>query len=300
MFDSDKKEKLRLEARDRMLKILVFVFVVHLGLVFIPLIFSLVTDWLKPPKQNAFRVKIGGRELSHGPEVGPPERKRPGAPGPSATPAKKPDPTPTPKPTPKPAPKPTPKPKPVQKKPTPKKAVPKKTTAKKPVQKKTADKKQNTKKPAKPQMSEADKKKAEMERLQNEVYRPSGGGTNFNKNVPIGTRDRAQEYGKQDNRTPGGGATESEEEYGKILVNYIKMRWSEPPKTLLGDSRPSVKIELDIMADGRVASSRIVKASGNSAMDRSVKALLDVLDRVPTPLNGRPIKIPDVTLQVED
>jgi len=113
-----------------------------------------------------------------------------------------------------------------------------------------------------------------------------GGGTNHNIAVPIGNADRAQAYGKQNNGTPGGGATGEDEAYWTRLGNYVKMRWTEPPGSLLGTTRPTVTIELSIAADGRVTGSRIIRRSGNRAMDDSVERMLAGLDRVPAPSHG--------------
>ncbi|UKI30198.1 MAG: hypothetical protein L6W00_19810 [Lentisphaeria bacterium] len=57
--------------------------VIHLLILFGPIGYLAFENWRNPPEENAFRVKIGGRELSHDWEVGPPER-RPPSPNPGA------------------------------------------------------------------------------------------------------------------------------------------------------------------------------------------------------------------------
>ena len=286
--DHAKKEQI---ARLRY-KICTAVLALHILVVGIPVFWGILDNFFRPPKLNAFRVKIGPKELSHAPEVGPPERKRPGGspPAPQAPAPKTPEKpipqepkveVPAPKPKPKPKPKAKPKPKPKAK---PKaKPVPKaKPTAKaKPVPK------------AKPEA----KPKAKPRDLQSEVYRPAPGtnefkvpgqgGRNFNRNVPIGSRDRGQEKGPADYRTPGGGLSEKMEQYNRNAARYLKHRWAQPPKSLLGDTLPSVVIELDIAADGRVFGKRIITLSGNTAMDDSVRRMLQQLDRMPTPPEGK-------------
>ena len=77
------------------------------------------------------------------------------------------------------------------------------------------------------------------------------------------------------------------EKYGKNLVRYLKSRWTYPPKSLLYGKTPVVLIELDIAADGRVVGKKIVKRSGINAMDQSIELMLDQLDRIPAPPDGR-------------
>ena len=104
----------------------------------------------------------------------------------------------------------------------------------------------------------------------------------------MGSRNAAQSYGnKFDNRTPGGGATQSMEKYGKNLVIFLKAKWTPPSKVLLFGKTPVVLVELDIAANGRVISKKIVKRSGVNAMDQSIEIMLNQLDCVPIPPDGR-------------
>ncbi len=123
---------------------------------------------------------------------------------------------------------------------------------------------------------------------QSQVYQ--GGGTNYNPNVPIGTRNTGQELGKQDNRTPGGGRDAALARYMENAGRYLKTRWIAPPRSLLGDRLPEVLIELEIAADGRIRGKRIIRASGSGAMDESVKRMLEVLDRIPAPPSAMTLK----------
>ena len=106
--------------------------------------------------------------------------------------------------------------------------------------------------------------------------------------MPIGNRDAAQIYGKKaDHGTPQGGLTADEQAYQQKLGMFLKTKWSQPSKTLLGDTLPSTTIEISIAADGRMLSAKIIKSSGNRVMDESVKRMISILDRLPAPINGR-------------
>jgi TonB family protein len=92
------------------------------------------------------------------------------------------------------------------------------------------------------------------------------------KNVPV-TR--------VSNKTDNYGAS-----YESQLSSFIYRIWETPAKNLLGNKNPEVTIELDIDSAGRVTGSKILKLSGVSAMDNSVKKLLTQLSKVIPPRNG--------------
>lgn len=285
-------------------KIFTHVLVIHLLILFGPIGYLAFENWRNPPEENAFRVKIGGRELSHDWEVGPPER-RPPSPNPGAAAPEPAAPEPeVPEPAPRVAEPAAPKiaPPPRIKEP----AAPKvKRTARQQAKPKTKPKpktrpkssaKQSSRSTAKPKSSSRSRtstRPRNVEEAQRQVYRPGnsgkiGGGSNYNSAVPIGSRDVGQAYGNPDHRTPGGGAKdEFDMRYGIRVGNYLKYRWTQPPRSLLGDRLPEVLIQLSIAADGRVTDARVLKPSGVKAMDESIKRLLANLDRVPTPPNGK-------------
>lgn len=291
-------------------KIFTHVLVIHLLILFGPIGYLAFENWRNPPEENAFRVKIGGRELSHDWEVGPPERRPPSpnpgtaAPEPAAPEPAAPEPE-VPEPSPRVAEPAAPKiaPPPRIKEP----AAPKvKRTARQQAKPKTKPKpktrpkssaKQSSRSTAKSRQSSSRSRTStrprNVEEAQRQVYRPGnsgkiGGGSNYNSAVPIGSRDVGQAYGKPDHRTPGGGAKdEFDMRYGIRVGNYLKYRWPQPPRSLLGDRLPEVLIQLSIAADGRVTDARVLKPSGVKAMDESIKRMLANLDRVPTPPNGK-------------
>lgn len=265
------------------------VVVLHCLLIFGPLGFMIFRNWLSP-QESAFKVKLMG-PLSTGEEVGPPSRLRntpdpgplppePSPPEPSPPEPQKPTPPEPPRP---PAPKPPPVPKQTVKKPTPKPPPVPKQAVKKPTPPKQAVKKPVPSKPV-PRKLTAEEQVALTRKAATKYG--DGGGTNTNIAVPIGNADRAQTLGPQNNGTPGGGVSDEEKAYWDRLGNYVKMRWTQPPGSLLGDNRPTVTIELSIAADGRVSGSRIIRRSGNRPMDDSVERMLAALDRVPTPSAG--------------
>lgn len=272
-----------------------FVVMIHAGLVLGPLWFFDLFEKRKP-KQEMFRVKIGGKELSKGPMVGMPERvpPRPPAPPEPEVPFSPPKPPPAePRiPVVKPKPKP-PKPKAVKKaKPkTVKKAVPKakpKAVKKKvkPAPKKTVKPRPEPRVPVK---KKTVKKKVVRRDPMDDVYKDPN-PPNLNPRVPVGTANRAQKYApKPDNRPPGGGRKTDEAalvRYGKNVERYIYSRWTEPPRSLLGGTFPETVIEVTIEASGKVSAARVVRSSGNRSMEASVQALLAGLDLLPRPPEG--------------
>ncbi len=273
-------------------KIFTHVLVIHLLILFGPIGYLAFENWRNPPEENAFRVKIGGRELSHDWEVGPPER-RPPSPEPEV-------PEPAPRVAEPAAPKIAPPPRikepaaPKVKRTARQQAKPK--TKPKPKTRPKSSAKQSSRSTAKPKSSSRSRtstRPRNVAEAQRQVYRPGnsgkiGGGSNYNAAVPIGSRDVGQAYGRPDHRTPGGGAKdEFDMRYGIRVGNYLKYRWIQPPRSLLGDRLPEVLIQLSIAADGRVTDARVLKPSGVKAMDESIKRLLANLDRVPTPPNGK-------------
>ena len=314
----------------RQWKIFVPVLLLHVLLIFGPLAYL---GWRGAhQEENAFRVKIGGAELSHDWNVGKPERIRPGA-----NPGRLPDPPPTEPDTPEPPP-----PEPARpdepgidvvqlqqqreareraaaeaaKKKAAAEVAKKKAAAEAAKKKAAAEaaKKKAAAEAARKRAAEAAKKKAAAEAAKRKaaadaarkkaeaearrrrelegVYNPpnrtgpigDGSGRNTNPNVPIGSQDRGQAYGRPDYRTPGGGASkEIPDSYFNGLKRYFDARWQQPPRSLLGSGDPKVVVELTVSESGKVLASRIISRSGVNAMDESVRRLLDNLDLVPRP-----------------
>ena len=278
------------------------VVLIHAGLIFGPLYLVTLLDRRKP-KDEMFRVKIGGPELSKGPLVGMPERIPPRPPSVPAEPALPPPPQkkipteprlPVIKPKAKPEPKPKTKAKPRQ---IPKKRVktpPKKQNRPEPRMPAVKPKRKSSPEPrlpvVKPRPRPKVKKKTSPRRdPMDEVYKEPGPPI-LNPKVPVGKRNRSQQYApKADNRTPGGGRKVSEAawtQYGKNVEHYIYSRWVEPSRSLLGGTFPETLIELTVAANGKVTAAKIVRPSGSRPMEVSVQALLSGLDLLPRPPEG--------------
>ena len=257
----------------------------HAGMIFGPL-WMLDLFEKRTPEKNMFRVKIGGAELSKGPVVGMAERTPPRPPAPpepvvpSAPPKKIPTEPRVPVRRTKTLPKPRPEPKvPVKKKSVkPKKTVKPRPEPKVPVKKKSV----KPKKTVKP--------RPVRRNPQDDVYRDPA-PVNLTPRVPVGRNNRAQQYApKADNKAPGGGRKVDEAEwarYGKNVERYIYSRWTEPPRSLLGDDFPETVIEITVESSGKVSRAKIVRASGNRSMESSVEHLLTGLDLLPRPPEGR-------------
>lgn len=68
-----------------------------------------------------------------------------------------------------------------------------------------------------------------------------------------------------------------------IIFPILYRRWNQPTLRETGGRRPTTKVELRVRAEGRVTSARLVRPSGNTAMDSSVRQLLRGLNRLPPP-----------------
>ena len=276
--------------------ILLVVLAVHAVLVPLPWLLSMRRPQVK---ENMFRVKLGGDTPRTAPHLGPAEQVRSNA-GPKSSPPPEP-PAPQVKQPPRPpveppVPKVKPPPRPPVEPPVPRvkrlprqTKVPPKPTPRPPVeppvprvkqpprqQPKIKGTRQNVKSNQQPSRSRPDTRSTGR----------TGGSTRHTAGVPIGSRDAGQRLGPSNHQTPQGGLTAAEEKYYDQLKKFLDFKWSQPPDSLLGGQRPQATIELEISADGRVLSSKIVKLSGNNSMDESVRRLLKVLDRVPAPPNG--------------
>lgn len=277
----------------RRFRIFFCILLVHTAVIGGPLLWLWVYGKLFPPKEIAFKVKLGGLTPSHAEVVGEPERKRPAAGAPAAAP-----PEPVVKPRPRPV-EPVVKPKKrpveptVKPKPRPKLRPVEPTVKPRPRPKPQANRRRKPVEPTvNPRHVKSVKKTTDryrrpssVEEAQRQVYQPSG-GSNFNPNVKIGSRDAGQVKGRPDHKTPQGGLTRDEEAYYANLKKFLDVKWVEPSRTHLGELRPKATLELNVAADGRVLGARIIESSGNNSMDESIRRLIKVLDRVPTPPNG--------------
>jgi TonB family protein len=68
--------------------------------------------------------------------------------------------------------------------------------------------------------------------------------------------------------------------YGSMLHDRFYSEWVQPTTLATAGSKNSVLVKLRIEKDGRVSSFEIVRPSGNSDLDESVKALANRVSRV--------------------
>jgi len=74
--------------------------------------------------------------------------------------------------------------------------------------------------------------------------------------------------------------------YENNVGAYLYQLWDTPDKSLLGNKRPEVKVELSIAANGRLVHAKILKPSGIAAMDESIQELLKKIKYLPAPNGG--------------
>ena len=117
------------------------------------------------------------------------------------------------------------------------------------------------------------------------MYTPPG-GSNFNPNVRIGSRDAGQVRGPADHRTPQAGRDDAaDREWQSRVQRYVETVWTPPENVFWSGAPPQAVLELVISADGRVLSARLVESSGNARMDGTIRQLI-------TQLKGRPAPKP--------
>jgi len=167
---------------------------------------------------------------------------------PSATPEKK----GTPKPSPKPKPKPTPKP-------SPKKLVLAKASPR-PSVKPTPEKEENGPAEGPPEKSEVAKAVPVKEEPKKTAATQTGNG----KGTTVGTGS---------GRAGGSANAGQFAWYGSMLHDRFYSEWVQPTTVANAGGKNSVLVKLRIEKDGRVSSFEIVRLSGNTELDESVKAL---------------------------
>lgn len=174
-------------------------------------------------------------------------------PKPSATPQKK----VTPKATPKPKPKP---------KPSPKKMVLTKASPK-PSVKPTPEKEENEPAEGPPEQSEV----AKAVPVKDEAKKSAATQTGSGKGTTAGTG----------NGRAGGSANAGQFAwYGSMLHDRFYSEWVQPTTVANAGGKNSVLVKLRIEKDGRVSSFEVVRPSGNTELDESVKALANRVSEV--------------------
>src|SRR6266705_2419123 len=193
-------------------------------------------------------------------------------PTPTATPARSPKPSPTAKAktTPKPTPKPTSTASPAR-------------TPKKMVMAKASPKPSPTAKPS-PEKKEGEEGDTEAEKT--EIAKALPAKDDSSAEEP--KKSPATQTGSGKGTAPGDGAGRAggagpESQfgwYGSMLHDRFYSEWVQPTTLATAGSKNSVLAKLRIEKDGRVSSFEIVRPSGNSDLDESVKALANRVSRV--------------------
>jgi len=187
-------------------------------------------------------------------------------PSPTATPARSPKPSPTAKATPKPTPKPKLTPKPSPKKIVVAKASPKPS----PIMKPTPEKTEN--------------EQGDLEPEKKEIAKAPPAENDFGEKEP--KKSVATQTGSGKGTAPGAGSAGGSANesrfgwYGSMLHDRFYSEWVQPTTVATAGAKNSVLVKLRIEKDGRVSSFEIVRASGNSELDESVKALANRVSRV--------------------
>ncbi len=199
---------------------------------------------------------------------------------------------PTPRPSPKPAPTATPprspKPSPTAKAKTTPKPIPKPTstasparTPKKIVMAKASPKPSPTAKPT-PEKKESEQGDSEAEKKEIAKALAANGDSTAKESK----ESPATQTGGGKGTAPGngsgraGGAESQFGWYGSMLHDRFYSEWVQPTTLATAGSKNSVLVKLRIEKDGRVSSFEIVRPSGSSDLDESVKALANRVNRV--------------------
>ena len=193
-------------------------------------------------------------------------------PTPTATPARSPKPSPTAKAktTPKPTPKPTSTASPAR---TPKKIVMAKASPKpSPTAKPTPEKKE----------SEQGDSEAEKKEIAKALPAKDDSSANEPKKSPATQTGsgKGTAPGNGSGRAGGAGPESQFGWYGSMLHDRFYSEWVQPTTLATAGSKNSVLAKLRIEKDGRVSSFEIVRPSGSSDLDESVKALANRVSRV--------------------
>jgi TonB family protein len=86
--------------------------------------------------------------------------------------------------------------------------------------------------------------------------------------------------------------------YYDEVSQYLYSQWQQPSRSVLGNKMPVVNVKITVDAYGNVKNYSITSLSGISAMDSSVKSLLQNLNNLPKPPDGA--MTIDVSLELEN
>ena len=111
------------------------------------------------------------------------------------------------------------------------------------------------------------------------TWKPVSKPKTFDRNKLINKLNQSKQFTRVGNNV---GVQSYENSVGAYLHRY----WETPAKSVLGNRRPEVTIKLKIASNGKLMNYSIVKASGITAVDNSVKNLLKKVKYLPAPRGG--------------
>ena len=256
----------------------------HIIFIFIPLIWVCVGDWFTPNPPDVLAVNLIAMPKTFGAlniPAGNPPSGDPGVPGP-------PEPTP-PSPVKTEVSEPAPH-EPVVTPPKPLPPEPRVIDLQKKVKQKIQQKKQQEIAEKNAKKAEEDKKfkaatAADLAKMINDKRVGKAGAGGYGKGPVSGQAPPGPiGYG-------GRGTGEFSAPYEQALGFFLKQYWDTPEKRLLGSKLPEVTVQINIAADGRIISYRILKLSGNQLMDDSVERLFMSVKQVPPPPDHVPREV---------
>ena len=137
---------------------------------------------------------------------------------------------------------------------------------------------------------------------QNQRQSPSTNTDSVGQNRTQGQQNpgRSGRYGTKDPGLQGILDQQKRDEYYAQLKNFITPKWKQPSALQLNGEKPSAIIRLVIDGNGRIQTCVVKQRSGNTAMDESMAALVEVLKRsvVPVPPGGKTVEV-EVVMEIK-
>ena len=99
--------------------------------------------------------------------------------------------------------------------------------------------------------------------------------------IPKIKREQFREYKPTKVSIEGTGAAGGGSNYGSLIVAACKRNWTPPGQGVLGRSAPNVLVSITVARDGRILGQRVVRSSGNAALDRSVLEAVEQSNPLP-------------------
>lgn len=280
----------------------------HIGMIFLPLLLFMFIKWIMPQPKVIKVINVSlfndlpfdHRVQSKAPDPNNPTPSDTVPPPPGEISPLPPEPVEEePAPSVKETPKPKEKPKEIPK---PKDSIPNPEAKAKPKDKPKEDPKAKDDGKSKKLTADDIKKASTVVKGAKPKTTPKGMGgqffNNLNKNLNLGKYDPNARPGGGTNGGQGvqGNPDQDSEYYGRVGA-YLKSRWQQPSRALIGGSKPSVNIKMRVDERGQIISATIERRSGVQVMDASVERLLAEVKALPVPPHAMEFTI---TMNIED